>query len=128
MYKLRSFFQELKDARLQLCIVTKGYVGVCQHILEAEGLLAFFQQVFGSVGKARGESIFDRSQLEPSQWEGTSESELNESKVSLIHRLMSEASFTADEICLVDGSAEEIASVQGVCRGILVNDVLRVRG
>ena len=120
MEQLRSFFASLKAAGTKLSIITKGNVGACRYLLENEGLLQFFEQVFGMLGQFYGESDFDRANPEPSPLEGSADCELRESKANLIRNLMSRASLGVDEACLVEDDAQEIASVQGICRSVFV--------
>ena len=95
-------------------------MGACRYLLEQEGLLQFFEQVFGMLGQFYGESDFDRANPEPSALEGSSDSELRESKANLIRNLMSGESLAIDEACLVEDDPQEIASVQGICRSVFV--------
>ena len=118
--QLGSFFASLKASGVRLSIITKGYVGACRYLLEQEGLLQHFDQVFGMLGQFYGESDFDRTNLEPSSLEGSSDYELRESKASLIRSLMSRESLAVEEACLVEDDAQEIASVQGICRSVFV--------
>ena len=120
MGQLRSFFASMKAAGTKLSIITKGNVGACRYLLENEGLLQFFEQVFGMLGQFYGESDFDRANPEPSPLEGSVDCELRESKANLIRNLMSRASLGVDEACLVEDDAQEIASVQGICRSVFV--------
>ena len=120
MEQLRSFFASLKAAGTKLSIITKGNVGACRYLLENEGLLQFFEQVFGMLGQFYGESDFDRANPEPSPLEGSADCELRESKANLIRNLMSRASLGVGEACLVEDDAQEIASVQGICRSVFV--------
>ena len=120
MGQLGSFLASLKASGVRLSIITKGYVGACRYLLEQEGLLQHFEQVFGMLGQFYGESDFDRTNLEPSSLEGSSDYELRESKASLIRSLMSRESLAVEEACLVEDDAQEIASVQGICRSVFV--------
>ena len=95
-------------------------MGACRYLLEQEGLLQFFEQVFGMLGQFYGESDFDRANPEPSALEGSSDSELRDSKANLIRNLMSGESLAIDEACLVEDDPQEIASVQGICRSVFV--------
>ena len=119
--QLGSFFASLKASGVRLSIITKGYVGACRYLLEQEGLLQHFEQVFGMLGQFYGESGFDRANLEPSSLEGSSDYELRKSKASLIRSLMSRESLAVEEACLVEDDAQEIASVQGICRSVFVS-------
>ncbi|OLP91074.1 hypothetical protein AK812_SmicGene27253 [Symbiodinium microadriaticum] len=119
--QLGSFFASLKASGVRLSIITKGYVGACRYLLEQEGLLQHFEQVFGMLGQFYGESDFDRTNLEPSSFEGSSDYELRKSKASLICSLMSRESLAVEEACLVEDDAQEIASVQGICRSVFVS-------
>ena len=118
--QLGSFFASLKASGVRLSIITKGTVGACRYLLEHEGLLQHFEQVFGMLGQFYGESDFDRANPEPSSLEGSSDCELRESKANLIRSLMSRESLAVEEACLVEDDAQEIASVQGICRSIFV--------
>ena len=118
--ELRGFFSSLKSSGTRLSVITKGNVGACRYLLEQEGLLQFFEQVFGMVGQFYGESDFDRAHPEPSPLEGGAESELRESKANLIRNLMGKESLSADEACLVEDDPAEIQSVQGICRSVFV--------
>ena len=95
-------------------------MGACRYLLEHEGLLQHFEQVFGMLGQFYGESDFDRANSEPSSLEGSSDCELRESKANLIRSLMSRESLAVEEACLVEDDAQEIASVQGICRSVFV--------
>ena len=117
--QLGSFFANLKASGVRLSIITKGYVAACRYLLEQEGLLQHFEQIFGMLGQFYGESDFDRANPEPSSLEGSSDYELRESKASLIRSLMSRESLAVEEACLVEDDAQECASVQGICRSIL---------
>ena len=72
------------------------------------------------LGQFYGESDFDRANPEPSALEGSSDSELRDSKANLIRNLMSGESLAIDEACLVEDDPQEIASVQGTCRSVFV--------
>ena len=120
MGQLGSFFSNLKASGVRLSIITKGNVGACRYVLEHEGLLQHFEQVFGMLGQFYGESDFDRDNSEPSSLEGSSDCELRESKANLIRSLMSRESLAVEEACLVEDDAQEIASVQGICRSVFV--------
>ena len=120
MGQLGSFFASLKASGVRLSIITKGNVGACRYLLEHEGLLQHFEQVFGMLGQFYGESDFDRANSEPSSLEGSSDCELRESKANLIHSLMSRESLAVEGACLVEDDAQEIASVQGICRSVFV--------
>ena len=120
MGQLGSFFSSLKASGVRLSIITKGNVGACRYLLEHEGLLQHFEQVFGMLGQFYGESDFDRANPEPSPLEGSSDCELRESKANLIRSLMSRESLAAEEACLVEDDAQEIASVRGICRSVFV--------
>ena len=120
MGQLGSFFASLKASGVRLSIITKGNVGACRYVLEHEGLLQHFEQVFGMLGQFYGESDFDRANSEPSSLEGSSDCELRESKANLIRSLMSRESLAVEEACLVEDDAQEIASVQGICRSVFV--------
>ena len=122
MGQLGSFFSSLKASGVRLSIITKGNVGACRYLLEHEGLLQHFEQVFGMLGQFYGESDFDRANPEPSPLEGSSDCELRESKANLIRSLMSRESLAAEEACLVEDDAQEIASVRGICRSVFVAD------
>ena len=122
MGQLGSFFSSLKASGVRLSIITKGNVGACRYLLEQEGLLQHFEQVFGMLGQFYGESDFDRANPEPSLLEGSSDCELRESKANLIRSLMSRESLAVEEACLVEDDAQEIASVQGVCRSVFVSE------
>ncbi len=119
---MSGFFSGLRDSGVRLSIITKGNVGACRYLLEQEGLLQFFEQVFGMLGQFYGESDFDRANPEPSPLEGSSDSELRESKANLIRNLMSGESLAVDEACLVEDDPQEIASVQGICRSVFVSE------
>ena len=118
--QLSGFFSGLRESGVRLSIITKGNVGACRYLLEQEGLLQFFEQVFGMLGQFYGESDFDRANPEPSALEGSSDSELRDSKANLIRNLMSGESLAIDEACLVEDDPQEIASVQGICRSVFV--------
>ena len=120
MRQLGDFFSSLVKSGTRLSIITKGNVGACRYLLEQEGLLQFFEQVFGMLGQFYGESDFDRANQEPSPLEGSSDCELRESKANLIRSLMSRESLSAEEACLVEDDPQEISSVQGVCRSVFV--------
>ena len=120
MGHLGSFFSSLNASGVRLSIVTKGNVGACRYLLEQEGLLQHFEQVFGMLGQFYGESDFDRANPEPSPLEGSSDCELRESKANLIRSFMSRESLAVEEACLVEDDAQEIASVRGICRSVLV--------
>ena len=120
--QLGSFFSSLKASGVRLSIITKGNVGACRYLLEHEGLLQHFEQVFGMLGQFYGESDFDRANPEPSSLEGSSDCELRESKANLIRGLMSRESLTVEEACLVEDDAQEISSVQGICRSVFVTE------
>ena len=120
MGQLGSFFASLKASGVRLSIITKGNVGACRYLLEHEGLLQHFEQVFGMLGQFYGESDFDRANPEPSSLEGSSDCELRESKANLIRSLMSRESLAVEGACLVEDDAQEIASVQGICRSVFV--------
>ena len=122
MGQLGSFFSSLKASGVRLSIITKGNVGACRYLLEHEGLLQHFEQVFGMLGQFYGESDFDRANPEPSPLEGSSDCELRESKANLIRSLMSRESLTVEEACLVEDDAQEISSVQGICRSVFVSE------
>merc|ERR1711871_1515363 len=53
---LRSLFVFLRAKGMVLTIITKGYVGAVRKILLAEGLLEYFDTVYGNIGKAYGEN------------------------------------------------------------------------
>ena len=120
--QLGIFFSSLKASGVRLSIITKGNVGACRYLLEHEGLLQHFEQVFGMLGQFYGESDFDRANPEPSSLEGSSDCELRESKVNLIRSLMSRESLAVEEACLVEDDAQEISSVQGICRSVFVTE------
>ena len=120
MGQLGSFFASLKASGVRLSIITKGNVGACRYLLEHEGLLQHFEQVFGMLGQFYGESDFDRANSEPSSLEGSSDCELRESKANLIRSLMSRESLAVEGACLVEDDAQEIASVQGICCSVFV--------
>ena len=120
MGQLGSFFASLKASGVRLSIITKGNVGACRYLLEQEGLLQHFEQVFGMLGQFYGESDFDRANSEPSSLEGSSDCELRESKANLIRSLMSRECLAVEEACLVEDDAQEIASVQGICCSVFV--------
>ena len=122
MGQLGSFFSSLKASGVRLSIITKGNVGACRYLLEHEGLLQHFEQVFGMLGQFYGESDFDRANPEPSPLEGSSDCELRESKANLIRSLMSRESLAVEEACLVEDDAQEISSVQGICRSVFVTE------
>ena len=71
MEDLRVFFSDLKAAGAKLTIITKGNVGACRFLLQEEGLLGFFEKVFGMLGQFYGESEFDQENKQPSELEGT---------------------------------------------------------
>ena len=121
MRQLGAFFASLREAGTRLSIITKGNVGACRYLLEQEGLLQFFEQVFGMLGQFYGESDFDRANQEPSPLEGSSDCELRESKANLIRSLMSRESLSAEEACLVEDDPQEISSVKGICLSVFVS-------
>ena len=119
---LRVFFSDLKAAGAKLTIITKGNVGACRFLLQEEGLLGFFEKVFGMLGQFYGESEFDQENKQPSELEGTPDCQLPDMKVNLIQALMSQAGLSTNEAALVEDDAAEIASVKGVCRSIFVSE------
>ena len=121
MHQLGAFFASLREAGTRLSIITKGNVGACRYLLEQEGLLQFFEQVFGMLGQFYGESDFDRANQESSPLEGSSDCELRESKANLIRSLMSRESLSAEEACLVEDDPQEISSVKGICLSVFVS-------
>ena len=63
MRQLYELFSRFVESGTRLSIITKGNVGACRYVLEQEGLLQFFEQVFGMLGQFYGESDFDRANL-----------------------------------------------------------------
>ena len=120
--ELRGFFSDLKAAGAKLTIITKGNVGACRFLLQEEGLLGFFEKVFGMLGQFYGESEFDQEKTQPSELEGTPDCQLPDMKVNLIQALMSQAGLSTNEAALVEDDAAEIASVKGVCRSVFVSE------
>eukprot|EP00435_Cladocopium_sp_Y103_P069234 s444_g32.t6 len=120
--ELRCFFSDLKAAGAKLTIITKGNVGACRFLLQEEGLLGFFEKVFGMLGQFYGESEFDQENKQPSELEGTPDCQLPDMKVNLIRALMSRAGLSPNEAALVEDDAAEIASVEGVCRSVFVSE------
>ncbi|CAL1128508.1 unnamed protein product, partial [Cladocopium goreaui] len=120
--ELRVFFSDLKAAGAKLTIITKGNVGACRFLLQEEGLLGFFEKVFGMLGQFYGESEFDQENKQPSELEGTPDCQLPDMKVNLIQALMSQAGLSTNEAALVEDDAAEIASVKGVCRSVFVSE------
>ena len=120
--ELRSFFSGLKASGAKVSIITKGNVGACRYLMEHEGLLHFFENVFGMVGQFYGESEYDKANQEPSPLEGTAENELRDSKADLIRSLMAKEGLAESEGVLVEDDPAEIASVAEVCRSVFVSD------
>ena len=120
--ELRVFFSDLKAAGAKLTIITKGNVGACRFLLQEEGLLGFFEKVFGMLGQFYGESEFDQENKQPSELEGTPDCQLPDMKVNLIQALMSQGGLSTNEAALVEDDAAEIASVKGVCRSVFVSE------
>ena len=122
MEELRGFFSDLKAAGAKLTIITKGNVGACRFLLQEEGLLGFFEKVYGMLGQIYGESEFDQENNQPSKLEGSPDCQLPDTKANLIQALMSQAGLSTDEAALVEDDAAEIASVKGICRSVFVSE------
>ncbi|CAE7228453.1 unnamed protein product [Symbiodinium sp. CCMP2592] len=85
------------------------------------GLLQYFEKVVGTSGQFYGESDFDRANPEPSLLEASSHCELHESIASFLRSWMSRQSVAVDEACSVEADAQEIESIQGICRSMFVS-------
>eukprot|EP00931_Biecheleriopsis_adriatica_P117819 TRINITY_DN93303_c0_g1_i1.p1 TRINITY_DN93303_c0_g1~~TRINITY_DN93303_c0_g1_i1.p1 ORF type:complete len:297 (-),score=47.33 TRINITY_DN93303_c0_g1_i1:34-924(-) len=120
--RLKTFFADLKAAGTRLTVITKGNVGACRYLLEHEGLLHFFERVYGMIGKFYDETPFDTKHQTPSLYEAEPQDELCESKASLIHRLMASEGLAANEAALVEDDPNEISSVSGICRSVFVKE------
>jgi hypothetical protein len=119
--RLHAFFSKLKEAGVKMTIITKGNVGACRCLLAQENLLTMFERVFGMVGETYGLSQYDKEHLEPSEYEGTAdEHELLGTKAELIRLLMQSEGLTESQAVLVEDDRAEIASVQGICKSVLV--------
>jgi len=116
--QLNSFFPSL---RVSGAHITKGNVGPFRYPLEHEGLLQYFEKVFGTSGQFYGESDFDRANPEPSSPEASSDNELYESNADFLRSSMSRQPVAVDEACFVEDDAKEIESIQGICRSIFVS-------
>ena len=120
--ELRGFFADLKAAGAKLTIITKGNVGACRFLLQEEGLLGFFEKVFGMLGQFYGESDFDQANKQPSELEGTADCQLPDAKAKLIQALMSQEGLSTGEAVLVEDDPAEIASVKGICQSVFVSE------
>ncbi len=98
---------------LKLTIITKGNVGPCRFLLQEEGLLGFFEKVFGMLGQFYGESDFDQANKQQSELEGTSDCQLPDAKAKLIQEGLG-----TGEAVLVEDDPAEIASVKGICQSV----------
>ena len=85
---------------------TKGNVGACRFLLQEEGLLGFFEKVFGMLGQFYGESEFDQENKQPSELEGAPDCQLPDMKVNLIQALMSQAGLSTNEAALVEDAQQ----------------------
>eukprot|EP00930_Biecheleria_cincta_P079684 TRINITY_DN675_c1_g2_i2.p1 TRINITY_DN675_c1_g2~~TRINITY_DN675_c1_g2_i2.p1 ORF type:complete len:1350 (-),score=330.26 TRINITY_DN675_c1_g2_i2:317-4366(-) len=119
---LGDLFSALTAAGIKLTIIHEGNVGPCKYMLDNEGLLGFFEQVYGMVGESHGESEFDQAHQETSTYEGTAQNALRESKADLIRRQMASEGLTHNAVLLVDDDPDEINSVTSLCRSLLVSD------
>lgn len=91
--------------------------------MDHEGLLCFFEEVYGMLGEFYGESEFDQAHQEPSpQYEGTTQNQLQGSKVALIRRQMASEGLAHDEVLLVDDDPQDISSVQSICQSLFVSE------
>ena len=103
---------------LKLTIITKGNVGACRFLLQEEGLLGFFEKIFGMLGQFYGESDFDQANKQPSELEGTTDCQLPDAKAKLIQALMSQEGLGTGEAVLVEDDPAEIASVKDICQSV----------
>lgn len=120
--KLRDMFTEFRNAGIKMTIITKGNVGAVQLLLTKEGLLDFFETVFGLIGDSYGESEFDVGHA-LSPFEGTEENRLNTSKAELIYNLMAQQELNkVEDAILVEDDIAEIQSVDGICKSLYVRE------
>merc|ERR1712139_183076 len=118
---LRDLFTELHSAGTRLTVITKGYVGVVRYILEKEGLLDLFEEVYGFIGQSYGVRNYDRCNQKPSKYEGSKASEIHGKKCELIGDIMARQKVKSLEAVLVEDDLDEVASVKGICQSVHVS-------
>ena len=91
-------------------MITKGNVGACRYLLEQEGLLQFFGQVFEMVGQCYSETGFDRA---PGALAAGRRSRGRAAGAQANRGFMDKEGLSADGACLVEDDPTEIRPEQG---------------
>lgn len=123
--KLRQLLEDLRIARIECLICSRGFVGPIRRTLDKLGLLEFFSQVFANVSTSSGSGSDDSISVETlgadAQYlSGVDQPKWGPSKGKLVARLLKERGFRPEEGVLVDDTASEIQSVKGLSKSILV--------
>lgn len=125
--RLRHVLSSIRERQTKMCICTKGLVGPTRKILEATGLLEFFDEVYGRTDDTYGVEPYDAEQLRrpPTDREsrllGTMQSDWG-SKRDLIDRLMEENNLRYHQVLLVEDDAAEIELADDACRTLFVRE------
>jgi len=111
---LKSLFAYLRAQGIVLTIITKGYVGAVNKLLEAEDLLEYFDMVIGMLGdyylkgSMRESSEYDRSNRQQSSLEGKKECALTSLKADCIRSFLEREGLQESQAVHVDDDPAEI--------------------
>jgi hypothetical protein len=129
---LHKMLRELRRARIDLTVVTHGYVGPCRKLLDQAGMLQYFVEVTGQIGDFYGVSSFDIGvNTEASRagkagddvkYFGGPGSKLDGSKWSYIAGKMMHRGLRHGEVLFLDDTIEEVQSVASSCRTMHVGE------
>merc|ERR1712137_1095969 len=89
-------------------------------ILLSEGLLEYFDAVYGNIGKAYGENEYDKVDREASNLEGDAGCNLAIAKALHIAALLKKYGIKGSQAVLVEDDPAEIKSVRHICRSVYV--------
>lgn len=126
--KLRHLFEVLKGRSVDLVICTEGFVGAVKKCLADLGLLHFFTDVYGNVGKPFGETEYDKdlASKEPSLDEqtllGSPSHTAWKPKAGLVRDLKAKRGLTRAEVVLVDDDPSEVHHSKDLCHVLWVQD------
>jgi FMN phosphatase YigB (HAD superfamily) len=108
---LRAMLTHLQASRAEAVIITKGYVGAVQQVMQDVGLLQYFAAVYGLTGNIYGTTEYD-IQVQHLEFglEGRPEQQYSQ-KSAVIQQIAGLRQLSPDEILFVDDDPQEVRGV-----------------
>lgn len=126
--EVREHLQLLHDGGIQLVICSKGMIGPIRKCLTQLGMLHFFSQIYGNIGKSYGSTPYDKETLqeEPTPEEkvflGSPDMAGWRAKDKVISKLMTKMGLVSEQVVLVEDDPSEIRRASSMCLTLHVRE------